>query len=77
MPQLAIETFFSQYFWLVIFLSVLYYLIVSNLIPNVGSTIKIRELIELEFSDLEDKGPSFSSIIVTIKETNFSILKFL
>jgi hypothetical protein len=43
MPQLATESFVSQYFWLIITLSLLNFIIVSNVIPNISLTLKARK----------------------------------
>lgn len=42
MPQLAIETFVSQYFWLVITLFTFYYFIAARVIPVISEMIKTR-----------------------------------
>jgi hypothetical protein len=44
MPQLAIETFVSQYFWLLISLSGFYVFMVSQVIPNIALTLKSRKV---------------------------------
>jgi F0F1-type ATP synthase membrane subunit b/b' len=60
MPQLSIETFVSQYFWLlVIFFSFLYVLIVY-VIPKISKIQKIRNLIgketTIETTKINTKG---------------------
>ncbi len=54
MPHLMIETFMSQWIWLVIILFVLYYQIITVLIPKVSNSFKARR--ELESSDNLIKG---------------------
>jgi hypothetical protein len=44
MPQLAVETFVSQYFWLLVSLSGFYVFMVSQVIPNIALTIKSRKV---------------------------------
>lgn len=46
MPHLSFETFVSQYFWLVLFLLILYYLISTQYIPLISETIKARKRLE-------------------------------
>lgn len=43
MPQLANESFVTQYFWLVIFLGLFHYVVVSEVIPNIALTLKARK----------------------------------
>lgn len=42
MPQLAVETFFTQYFWLVVILFSFYYYLMTYFIPYVSYTLKTR-----------------------------------
>lgn len=42
MPQLAVETFFSQYFWLVTVLLIFYYYTTAIVIPNISEIVKTR-----------------------------------
>jgi hypothetical protein len=44
MPQLAIETFVSQYFWLLVSLSGFYFFIIGRVIPNIALTLKSRKV---------------------------------
>jgi hypothetical protein len=44
MPQLSIETFVTQYFWLVVLMLVLYYINVTIIIPRISLIIKSREI---------------------------------
>jgi len=44
MPQLSIETFFSQYFWLVVIFFTLYYIMITILIPMISTALKIRNI---------------------------------
>lgn len=46
MPQLAIETFVSQYFWLVLILGTFYWISVTQIIPSISETLKTRRKIE-------------------------------
>lgn len=42
MPQLSIETYITQYLWLVIVLGVFYYYISTQIVPKIGEIKKTR-----------------------------------
>ncbi len=42
MPHLMFETFMSQWIWLIIFIFALYYQLVTNLIPKISNSFKVR-----------------------------------
>jgi len=44
MPQLWIETFVTQYFWLLLILFSFYYFITTQVIPVISETIKARQI---------------------------------
>jgi len=46
MPHLSFETFVSQYFWLILFLLILYYLVSTQYIPVISETLKARRRLE-------------------------------
>ena len=50
MPQLAIETTVTQYFWLVIILFGFYYIAVTKVIPSIANALKTRKALENEAS---------------------------
>jgi len=56
MPQLNIETFVTQYFWLIVILFGFYVIVVTTIIPSIASAIKLRKKLtvtdELEGSTL-------------------------
>lgn len=43
MPQLAIETFFTQYFWLLIIFFLFNHFILNYYVPAIGKLIKARK----------------------------------
>lgn len=43
MPQLSIETFVTQYFWLIVFLFGFYVIVVTAIIPSIASALKLRK----------------------------------
>lgn len=73
MPQLAIETFVSQYFWLVTILFTFYYLVVTQIIPKFSNTFKTRRKIESLGSGSSDSLVDSSSA----KESNELISEIL
>ena len=46
MPQLNIETYVSQYFWLIVILFGFYYFNVTVFIPKLSSILKLRNSLE-------------------------------
>lgn len=46
MPQLKIETFVTQYFWLIVILLGFYYVLVTVIIPRISEVIKTRKRLE-------------------------------
>jgi len=46
MPQLWIETFVSQYFWLLAILLTFYVFISTKVIPTISNTLKLRQVTE-------------------------------
>ena len=56
MPQLNIETFVTQYFWLIVVLFGFYIVVVTAIIPSIASAIKLRK--KLTVSDEEGVSAS-------------------
>lgn len=54
MPQLAFETFVSQYFWLVFTLFTLYFILVTNLLPLISESYKARLNIDTKVKVLKN-----------------------
>ncbi len=48
MPQLSIETYMTQYLWLVILLGVFYYYVATRLVPKISIIKKTRSKIATE-----------------------------
>ena len=79
MPQLSIETFVTQYFWLVVFLLFFYYLSAAVIIPKFSTIIKTRNKISTvsSTSTMEDSnntimGKSILTQAFTTKSANIS-----
>jgi hypothetical protein len=60
MPQLAIETFISQYFWLVFFLGIFHQITTNTIIPNIVMTLKARAAVE---SGASEEGSANANIV--------------
>lgn len=45
MPQLALETFVSQYFWLLVIFFSFYFISITTVIPRISTLMKSREKI--------------------------------
>ena len=52
MPQLSIETYVTQYFWLVVILFTFYYLSATKFLPKIAELLKTRKKIESEASNV-------------------------
>ncbi len=48
MPHLSIETFVSQYFWLVFTLFALYFIMVTKLLPLISESYKARSNVDTD-----------------------------
>ena len=46
MPQLNLETFVTQYFWLIVLLTIFYILCATIIIPKVATIFKTRQRLE-------------------------------
>lgn len=53
MPQLSIETFVTQYFWLIVVLFAFYFVIATTVIPSIASTFKLRNKLTNASKDSE------------------------
>lgn len=75
MPQLSIETYVTQYFWLIVFLATTYILSATFYLPKFAELIKIRKKLEFTSSLVIDNVSSSKSkrILSDILRTyNFS-----
>jgi F0F1-type ATP synthase membrane subunit b/b' len=73
MPQLFIETYFSQYFWLVVFLGLFYYFTAQSVVPSIASALKVRASIEASVEEEEDS----KTTACPVKSKEFTLTKFL
>lgn len=58
MPQMMIETFVSQYFWLMVFFFVLNFYMTTTGIPSIPRTLKIRKKASFKGDSDAVKGDS-------------------
>lgn len=54
MPQLAIETFVSQYFWFIVILLSFYFIAITQVIPRIAEIKKTREKCASFISESQD-----------------------
>jgi len=67
MPQLSIETYITQYLWLVIVLGVFYYYISTQIVPKIGEIKKTRAKIASEI-------PTISQYLASGSQTNIQLV---
>lgn len=53
MPHLCVETYITQYFWLIIILTGFYYIMVTSVIPAISATIKLRKKLTVSEQEAE------------------------
>jgi len=59
MPQLWIETWVGQFFWLLVILFIFHFYMVNNVIPTIATILKIRKTLgakEEAITDLKTSG---------------------
>jgi len=73
MPHLSIETFVSQYFWLVVVFFSLYYILTTKLLPLISEAYKARSgFNEVVGDSTHSKVVKDSSLIKDIALLNFN-----
>lgn len=68
MPQLSIETYVTQYFWLVVILGLFYYYISTQIVPKIGEIKKTRAKIAAD----TPAAPSYAAA-ATISSQNIQL----
>ena len=71
MPQLNIETFVTQYYWLIVVLFGFYIVVVTAIIPSIASALKLRK--KLTLSDDAPEGVSASEAETASAGFNISV----
>lgn len=61
MPQLNIETFVTQYFWLIVILFGFYIVVVTTIIPSIASSFKLRKKLTVSEDAAEELNSSAST----------------
>lgn len=69
MPQLKIETFVTQYFWLIVILFVFYFIIYTYVIPRMTSLELTRQRLQSEESSNASNALTSSSFDLKILNT--------
>lgn len=72
MPQLALESYASQYFWLLVIFFSFYYLSITQIIPRISTIMKSREKISEHIAD--QKGSEESKEGVLGDDTSYEIV---
>lgn len=63
MPQLWIETWVSQYFWLLVVLVFFHYFMVNNVIPTIATIFKIRKTLGAKEDNLESTDSNLTETL--------------
>lgn len=66
MPQLWIETWVSQYFWLLVILVLFHIYMVNKVIPAIATIIKIRKTLGKEEIGIEKAGSTLAGLKVNL-----------
>lgn len=72
MPQLKIETFVTQYFWLIVILFSFYFIMYTYIIPKMSSlnlTRKKLETVELKTENIESNKFDYELKIVNFNKS--------
>jgi len=64
MPQLALETFVTQYFWLIVVLSAFFVTSTFYVIPRISQMMKVREKVGQEETNGEAEGSTVKDNII-------------
>jgi hypothetical protein len=72
MPQLWIETWVTQYFWLVIILFLFHFYITNNVIPGIATVFKIRKTLGKDASSEDVTAVSHTASFKVNLPTPFS-----
>jgi hypothetical protein len=71
MPQLSLETFVSQYFWLIVTLFTLYFIMVTKLLPLISEAFKVRSNLETKVANVQKNIVKDSLLIKDIASLQF------
>jgi hypothetical protein len=72
MPQLSLETFVSQYFWLIVTLFALYFIMVTKLLPLISECFKARSNLETKVANVQKNIVKDSLLIKDIASLQFN-----
>lgn len=74
MPQLAIETYFSQYFWLFVIFFLFNHFILNSYIPAIATLLKTRKIASAG-GDNDSLTKDSWAINIKLPELNISSIK--
>lgn len=69
MPQLWIETWVGQFFWLLFVLFIFHFYMVNNVIPTIATILKIRKTLG-EDATIETTGQENTELKITLPAAN-------
>lgn len=77
MPQLALETFISQYFWLLVIFFSFYFISITTVIPRISTLMKSREKISAstttEESSTSETSADLDGTFQVVKESAYGL----
>lgn len=72
MPQLWIETWVTQYFWLLVIMFFFHFYMVNKVIPSIATIFKIRKTLNVRYIYISDKTESSNN--VTLNSSEFKVV---
>lgn len=76
MPQLALETFITQYFWLLVIFFSFYFISVTSVIPRISTLMKSREKISASTTTEESRSEGsadFEGTFQVVRESAYGL----
>jgi hypothetical protein len=72
MPQLAIETYFTQYFWLLVIFFLFNDFILNKFVPAISTLIKIRKFTTSSLASSSSTLTAFTLVLpnITVEKRN-------
>ena len=77
MPQLDNVTFLSQIFWCFITFSLLYFIVLKNILPNIAKVLKIRKKLFDYYNSLFNNINTINNNYIVFKSSDISNLFFI
>lgn len=77
MPQLDNVTFLSQIFWCFITFSLLYFIVLKNILPNIAKVLKIRKKLFDYYNSLFNNINIINNNYIIVKSSDLSNMFFI